>query len=37
LNNLIAAGSLIYVIPVVVIFLFVQRHYVQGVSSSGIK
>jgi ABC-type glycerol-3-phosphate transport system permease component len=37
LNNLIAAGSLIYVIPVIIIFLFVQRHYVQGVSSSGIK
>ncbi len=37
LNNLIAAGSVLYVVPVVVIFLFVQRHYVQGFTASGIK
>jgi ABC-type glycerol-3-phosphate transport system permease component len=37
LNNLIAAGSVLYVVPVVVIFLFVQRHYVQGFTGAGIK
>jgi multiple sugar transport system permease protein len=37
LKNLIAAGSVLYVVPVLLIFLFVQRHYVQGFNASGIK
>ena len=37
LNQLIAAGSILYVIPVVVIFILAQPQYVQGVSGSGIK
>lgn len=37
LNNLIAAGSLLYVIPVVLVFFFVQRRYTQSFSAAGIK
>lgn len=35
--NLLAAGSLLYLIPVIVIFLIAQRSYVRGFVSSGIK
>jgi len=37
LPNLLAAGSFIYILPVVVLFLFAQRSYVRGFVSSGIK
>ncbi|MFC3808858.1 carbohydrate ABC transporter permease [Terrabacter sp. MAHUQ-38] len=37
LNNLIAAGAILYVIPLVLIFVFIQRRYVQGLSATGIK
>lgn len=37
LNNLIAAGSILYVIPVVLVFFFVQQRYTQSFSSAGIK
>jgi multiple sugar transport system permease protein len=36
-NNLLAAGAFLYVIPVIVLFLFAQRSYVKGFVSSGIK
>ena len=37
LNHLIAAAAVLYVIPVVVLFLVAQRAYVSGFSSSGLK
>jgi multiple sugar transport system permease protein len=35
--NLIMAGALISVIPVLVLFIFAQRYFVRGVTSSGLK
>jgi multiple sugar transport system permease protein len=35
--NLIMAGALISVIPVLVLFVFAQRYFVRGVTSSGLK
>ncbi|MFJ6376113.1 carbohydrate ABC transporter permease [Pseudarthrobacter oxydans] len=37
LNNLLAAGAVLYVLPMVIMFLFVQRSYVRGFSTSGMK
>lgn len=37
LNNLIAAASILYVIPMIIVFIFAQRSYVAGFSTSGIK
>lgn len=37
LNNLIAAASILYVVPMIVVFLFAQRSYVAGFSTAGIK
>lgn len=37
LNNLLAAGAMLYVIPVVVLFLFAQRSYVRGFANAGLK
>jgi multiple sugar transport system permease protein len=37
LNNLLAAGSVLYVIPVLIMFFFVQRSYVRGFATSGMK
>jgi ABC-type glycerol-3-phosphate transport system permease component len=37
LNNLIAAGSILYIVPMIIVFLFAQRSYVAGFSTSGIK
>jgi len=37
LYNLLAAGAMLYVIPVVLLFLFAQRSYVRGFASSGLK
>jgi multiple sugar transport system permease protein len=37
LNNLLAAGSVLYVIPVLIMFFFVQRSYVNGFATSGMK
>jgi ABC-type glycerol-3-phosphate transport system permease component len=31
------AGALISVIPVLVLFVFAQRYFVRGVTSSGLK
>lgn len=36
-SNLLAAGALLYVVPVVVLFLFAQRSYVRGLVNTGIK
>lgn len=35
--NLIMAGALISVIPVLILFIFAQRYFVRGVTSSGLK
>lgn len=37
LTNVQAAGSVLYVIPGVVIFFFAQRYFVQGIVTSGMK
>ena len=37
LYNLLAAGAMLYVIPVVLLFLFAQRSYVRGFANSGLK
>lgn len=37
LNNLIAAASILYVVPMIIVFLFAQRSYVAGFSTAGIK
>jgi len=37
LNNLLAAGAVMYVIPVLLLFLVVQRGFVAGFSTSGLK
>lgn len=36
-NNLRAAASVMYVVPVLLIFLVVQRGFVAGMSTSGLK
>ena len=35
--NLVMAGGVVSIIPIVVVFIFSQRYFVQGVSRSGIK
>lgn len=35
--NLVAAGAVMYVVPVLVLFLIVQRGFVSGVATSGLK
>ena len=35
--GLLLAGSVVVVIPVIVVFLFLQRHIMQGISMTGIK
>ena len=37
LYNLLAGGALIYVVPVLLLFLFAQRSYVRGFATSGLK
>jgi multiple sugar transport system permease protein len=37
MNNLVAAGAVMYVLPVLVLFMFMQRRFVSGFSTSGIK
>ncbi|MBV7695862.1 carbohydrate ABC transporter permease [Streptomyces sp. TRM70350] len=36
-NNLLAAGSVMYVVPILLIFLVAQRGFVAGMSTSGLK
>lgn len=35
--NLIMAGAVVAVIPIVIVFLFAQRWFIEGVASSGLK
>ncbi len=37
LNNVIAAGAVLYVIPVIILFFFAQRYFVSGIVTSGLK
>jgi multiple sugar transport system permease protein len=37
LPNLVAAGAVMYVVPVLVLFLIVQRGFVSGIATSGLK
>ncbi|MFE4799385.1 carbohydrate ABC transporter permease [Streptomyces sp. NPDC056708] len=37
LNNLVAAGAVMYVVPVLVLFLIMQRGFMSGVATSGLK
>jgi multiple sugar transport system permease protein len=37
LINLIAAGSVFYILPVLVIFFFAQRYFVSGIVTTGLK
>lgn len=37
LTTILAAGALIYVIPVLLIFFFAQRYFIQGIVTSGLK
>jgi len=37
LPTVVAAGAILYILPVIVLFLVVQRAYVQGHATSGIK
>jgi multiple sugar transport system permease protein len=36
-QNLLAAGSTLFILPVLLMFLFFQRFFVQGFSTSGLK
>ncbi|MDQ0752246.1 multiple sugar transport system permease protein [Streptomyces africanus] len=36
-NNLLAAGSVMYVVPILLIFLVAQRGFVAGMSTTGLK
>jgi multiple sugar transport system permease protein len=35
--TLVMAGSVITVLPVIIVFLFAQRYFVQGIATSGLK
>ena len=35
--NLIMAASLCSLLPVTIVFLFLQRYFIQGVAGTGIK
>jgi multiple sugar transport system permease protein len=37
LNNLVAAGTVLYIVPVLALFLILQRGFVTGVATSGLK
>ncbi len=37
INNLMAAGSVMYILPVLLLFFVLQRGFVTGVSTSGLK
>lgn len=37
LLNVLSAGILLYLIPVVLLFLFAQRYFMQGIVTSGLK
>ena len=35
--GLLLAGSVVVVLPMIVIFVFLQRYFIQGIASTGIK
>ncbi len=35
--GLLMAGSVVIIVPVLVVFLALQRHFVQGIAMTGIK
>ncbi|MEU1166832.1 carbohydrate ABC transporter permease [Streptomyces sp. NPDC005921] len=37
MNNLVAAGTVMYIVPVLALFLILQRGFVSGVATSGLK
>ncbi|HEY4387253.1 MAG TPA: carbohydrate ABC transporter permease [Ktedonobacteraceae bacterium] len=37
LTNMVAAGSILYVAPVLLLFVFAQRFFVSGIVTSGVK
>lgn len=37
INTLLAAGALMFAVPVIVVFLILQRHFVQGLATTGMK
>lgn len=37
MNNAVAAGAVMYVLPVLALFLIMQRGFVSGISTSGLK
>jgi multiple sugar transport system permease protein len=37
LTNVLAAGSALYVLPIMLIFIFAQRYFVSGIVTSGMK
>ncbi|WP_338120049.1 ABC transporter permease subunit [Streptomyces sporangiiformans] len=37
LGNVVASGAVMYVVPVLVLFLIMQRGFISGISTSGLK
>jgi multiple sugar transport system permease protein len=37
LTNILAAGVIIYILPVLIVFVVAQRYFVQGIVTSGVK
>lgn len=37
LTNIIAAGSVFYILPVLIVFFFAQRYFVNGIVTTGMK
>ena len=37
LVNLVASGAILYILPVLLLFFFAQRYFVQGIVTSGLK
>ncbi len=33
----VMAGSMIVIIPILIIYIFAQRYFIEGISSSGVK
>jgi ABC-type glycerol-3-phosphate transport system permease component len=37
LTNVMSAGAIFYIIPVLALFFFAQRYFVQGIVTTGLK
>ncbi len=37
LTNVVAAGAILYILPVLVLFFFAQRSFVRGITTTGLK